>query len=73
MRGWCRIWGGPTKRTRRRLHGCCDYVRGVSGYALACDWAVTCPLSVSVRRCWSPSISKILMVLSEEHVANRRP
>lgn len=31
------------------------------------------PFSVSVRRCWSPSISKILMVLSEEQVARRRP
>ena len=31
------------------------------------------PLSVSVSLWVSPSISKILMVLSEEQVANRRP
>lgn len=31
------------------------------------------PFSVSINRCVSPSISNILTVLSEEHVANRRP
>lgn len=31
------------------------------------------PLSVSIRRCDSPSISKILIVRSLEHVASFRP
>lgn len=31
------------------------------------------PRSVSVSLCWSPSISKILIVLSDEQVARRRP
>lgn len=33
----------------------------------------TYPFSVSVRRCVSPSISKIFTVRSEEHVASLRP
>lgn len=33
----------------------------------------TYPFSVSVRRCVSPSISKILTVRSDEHVASLRP
>lgn len=35
--------------------------------------APTHPFSVSVNRCWSPSTSNILIVLSLEHVASRRP
>lgn len=33
----------------------------------------TYPFSVSVRRCVSPSISKIFTVRSDEHVASLRP
>lgn len=41
---------------------------------VAQSWlAMTYPLSVSTNVCLSPSTSKILIVLSEEQVANRRP
>ena len=47
-------------------------VKLLVGPRAAC-WAMTYPLSVSTSVCFSPSTSKILIVLSEEQVANRRP
>ncbi len=61
--------GGPMRRTRLRLRAweLCQWM------TRAHEERCTYPRSVSVSLCDSPSTSKILMVLSEEQVANLRP
>ena len=63
------------RRTRLRLR---DYGESIVSELVKVErgdgqkgW--TYPRSVSVSLWFSPSISKILIVLSEEHVARRRP
>lgn len=64
------------RRTRLRLRDCVVFDvsaggRGEGDDGKWGDW--TYPRSVSVSLWFSPSISKILIVLSEEQVARRRP
>lgn len=83
IRGKLFVWsGGEGLRERgRRTHethqtapSCLEGVMSDLWYiqSLGEPWLFY-PRNVSVSLWVSPSISKILMVLSEEHVANRRP
>jgi hypothetical protein len=38
MRGWCRIWDGPRRRTIRRLHGCEGALENVIGGMRVGGW-----------------------------------
>ncbi len=60
----------PMLHTRQRLHAWrrVSYDCWIGGKARGAY-----PLKVSVSLCVSPSISKILIVLSDEQVASRRP
>lgn len=70
---------GPMRRTRLRLRDwvrfwlLASWLRGDDLYGWGIEGVWTYPRSVSVNLWFSPSISKILIVLSEEQVARRRP
>jgi len=87
MRGYCHILDGPMRSTILRLRVCSQVlVNFLSSdpeqklpFWSPKDQAsngkdkITHPFRVSVRRWVSPSTSKILTVLSDEHVASLLP
>lgn len=73
--GWYRMRRCPSQigvsvvvdRAKKHANNRKEYIYG------RCGGFRAYPFNVSVNRCVSPSISKILIVLSDEHVASRRP
>ena len=60
----------PMTHTIPRHHAYMVVIRSIASLKLE---HAAYPRNVSVSLCVSPSISNILIVLSEEHVASRRP
>lgn len=63
--------GGVHTHATHHTAPSCLWITSAAGTSGEMDSAH--PFRVSTSRCVSPSISNILTVLSEEHVANRRP